>query len=101
MSAAASLPMTPLEADRHAEGWRTGRLAARFVVRTMEGEADKPAARTLLANVVQRIEAIEVPPPSVVLPRADRLETAIRTALALAGADLSPEAITVLQDALR
>lgn len=101
MSAAVHLPMTPIEADRFAEGWRAGRLAARFTLRTMEGELEKPAARTVLAAAVQRIEAMEVPHCPVALLRADRLEAAIRSALSLAGADFAPEAVTVLQDALR
>lgn len=93
--------MTEAEADRFAEGWRTGRQAARFALRTMAGEAAKLAEQTLLAAAIQRIDAVEVPTCSVVLPRAERLEAAIRSALALAGADFAEEARTILRDALK
>ncbi len=100
-AAAARPPLTAGEADCHAEGWRLGRLAARFVVRTMEGESERLADRSVLAAAIQRIEAIEVPAMTVSIPRAERLETAIRTALALSAIDLTPEAVTILQDALK
>ncbi len=93
--------MTAIEADRFAEGWRAGRLAARFALRTLEGEIDKPAARLVIGAAIQRIDGIEVPYCAVVLPRAERLAAAIRSALALAGADFAPEAMAVLQDSLR
>lgn len=101
MSAAVQSPMTAPEADRFAEGWRAGRLAARFVLRTMEGETDRLADRGVLAAAIQRIEGIEVPHCAVALPRAERLEAAIRSALALAGATFAEEAVTVLRDALK
>jgi hypothetical protein len=101
MSAALQPPTTATEADRQAEGWRLGRLAARFALRSLEGEVAKPADRQVLATAIQRIDAIEVPACIVVLPRAERLATAIRTALALSEAALSEEAVVILKDALK
>ncbi|GGJ14049.1 hypothetical protein [Neoroseomonas lacus] len=106
MSAALAPPRTATEADRQAEGWRLARLAARFAVRSLEGEYDKPAGRAVIAAAIQKIDAIPVPDCVVVLPRAERLEAAIRTAIDLAGQvfdgkPLAEEAIAVLRDALR
>lgn len=100
MIAAASLPAET--AGAFVEGWRIGRQAARLIVHGMQAEATKPAARDALAAAVQRIDALRAPPPSVALPRADRLEASIRAALAVAAVEgLGPEAITILQEAVR
>lgn len=106
MSAALAPPRTEVEADRQAEGWRLARLACRFAVRTLSGDHDKPAARAAIEAAVQRIDAIEAPTCVVVLPQAERLKAAIRTAIDLAGEHfegrpMTEEAITVLKDALR
>lgn len=98
MSAAAQ----PLEdPDQFGEGWRAGRIAARFAVHAVQGDATKPGARDALAVALQRIDALSAPPASVAMPRADRLADAIRAALALSEADLGPEAAHTLRDALR
>lgn len=106
MSAVLASPTAQTEADRQAEGWRFARLACRFAVRSLEGVHDKPAARAALAAALQKIDAIEAPTCIIVAPRAQRLEAAIRTAIALAGQvfegkPLAEEALAVLKDALR
>jgi len=92
--------MRPDLADACAEGWRIGRSAARHVVWSVEGEA-KPGARDAVALALRRIEALPPPDRFVPLPRADRLEGAIRAALALHAEDLTREAIDILREALR
>jgi hypothetical protein len=100
---APAVAATPVEigADAFAEGWRIGRAAARFVLAVVEAEATKPAARDVIADARWRIDALPQPDRAIALPRADRLEAAIRAALALSAAELTPEAATVLEGALK
>jgi hypothetical protein len=100
MSAAAQ-SSAEVDADRAVEGWRYGHRAALFALRQAQHEATNNPARTALSDAIMRVDAIERPPVLVILSRAERLEAAIRAALALNDAEFGPEAVAVLKDALR
>lgn len=100
MSAAQPVPADDVAADRFVEGWRAGRNAARYVVWAVEGEA-KPGAREGLALALARIDTLPSPPPAVFMPRATRLQNAIRAALALNAKEFTPEAIAIIEDVLK
>lgn len=92
-------PATAEDPGLFREGWRKGVAAARFAVYAAQGDA-KPAGREALGAALARIDAIKAPSGDIARPRADRLAAAIGAALALADADLGPEAVAVLRDAI-
>lgn len=94
----ATAPAAPLAPTTDwQEGFRAGRRACAYAVRFMGTDADSLATRTALAAAFARIEAVETPPADTVTPRAASLESAIRAALAVSGAGLGPEAVTILK----
>lgn len=96
MSAAAPVA-SPATTSDWQEGFRAGRRACAYAVRFMGADTDSLATRTALTAAFARIEAVETPPAGIVTPRAASLESAIRAALAVSGAGLGPEAVTILK----
>lgn len=101
MSAATRPEMTPDQSDHWHEGYRTGRNASAYLLRSMASEADKPTARATLAEAARRVDAMPMPRCTVVLRRAQSLEGAIRAALAVSSEGLGPEALAILKDGIR
>ena len=88
-------------AERFREGWRLGRQAAAAILAEQERAELHAAGQALLRTTRERVEGLPPPPPEVALPRAERLEAAIRASTALLRPGHADEALAVLEDALR
>jgi hypothetical protein len=93
--------MTPDQADHWHEGYRTGRRAAAYALRSAARQAGSDAESAALDAAATLVEAIPTPECSVVMPRADRLASTIHAALSLNRNGMAAEATACLEAAIR